>query len=79
MSKKRDSLSAKLYEVGICPVCYEERKHSVSKPFSVCSCGTTEDAGDVPLIQKLRAAIDATLRHPFVPSPLVQQINEIIK
>ena len=49
-------LRAKLFEIGVCPDCFEEISHHLDEPFSSCSCGTGEDTGDPPLIQQLRKA-----------------------
>ncbi len=54
-------LKNKLYEVGICPVCFGEITHEVNKPFAHCNCRTGEDTGQPPLIQQLRREIH-TLR-----------------
>ncbi len=44
----------KLLELGVCPECLEEIQHHLDEPFSNCNCGTGEDTGDMPELQRLR-------------------------
>lgn len=78
---KADSLRSKLYEVGICPDCFDERQHAVSEPFSTCSCGTSEDTEGPGLIQLLRTE-NAKLRSELAAvqtrhTELVRQIRGV--
>jgi hypothetical protein len=40
--------------LGVCPDCREELAHHLDEPFSSCGCGTGEDTGKPPLLQRLK-------------------------
>lgn len=56
MLQEIDRLRSKLYDLGWCSRCDSERAHDIDEPFSQCRCGTSEDTGPVPALQRLRRA-----------------------